>query len=311
MSQAQYEIITDNTDSKTLKRITIHKSYNSGTIKNLIELGRERKALNIEQCATFIELMNDKEGNEKIARANFCRDRLCSVCAWRRQARFLATTEPALRKLDIETSGKAQYIFITLTVRNCEASSLSDTISRILKAWDRLYKRKPFSAFALGAIRSVEVTYNQITETYHPHLHALVLVRNEYFERANYMSAEKLSAVWAHCLNVDYEPIVNIEAVTERNAGSSARTGAALEVMKYSLKTSDYAISPAVTETLYVALHGRRLISFSGIISRARKELSFEDLYEDNLTDDIEEAAAEARSVLYLFSPEGWKIIGE
>lgn len=308
ISQAELETIAENTESKTLKRITIHKSYNRGTIEHLITLGQLRKASNIDNCATFIEIQKDKNDIERITRANFCRDRLCSICAWRRQARFLATTEPALRKIDIETSGKAQYIFVTLTVKNCPAGELKQNISNILKAWDRLYKRKPFANMALGCIRSVEVTYNQLTKEYHPHLHALVLVRNEYFQKENYISEDKLSALWQHCLNVEYNPIVNIEAVKQRNAGQSAVVSASLEVMKYSLKTKDYAVSPEVTETLFYALHGRRLISFSGVIAKARKELAFVDLYEDALTDDIVEQP-EARRELYLFSASGWKII--
>ena len=310
ISQGQFDLIADNVESKTLKRITIHKSYNRGTIENLIALNQLRKASNIDSCATFIEIQKDLDNIERITRANFCRDRLCSVCAWRRQARFLATTEPALRKIDIETSGKAQYIFITLTVKNCIGKELKQNVSNILKAWDRLYKRKPFTNMALGCIRSVEVTYNQLTETYHPHLHALVLVRNEYFQKENYINENKLSALWQHCLNIDYEPIVNIEAVKDRNAGQSARVSASLEVMKYSLKTKDYSISPEVTETLFYSLHGRRLISFSGVIAKARKELAFVDLYEDSLTDDII-PGVEARKELYLFSPSGWKIIRE
>jgi hypothetical protein len=80
--------------------------------------------------------------------------------------------------------------------------------------------------------------------------------------------------------------------------------------MKYSLKTKDYAISPEVTETLFLALHSRRLISFSGVIARARKELAFADLYEDTLIDDID-SEVEARKELYLFSASGWKIVQE
>lgn len=310
ISQEQFDSIADAVESKTMKRITIHKSYNKKTVENLLELGQHRKAINIDNCATFIEISKGADEIERITRANFCRDRLCSICAWRRQARFLATTEPALRKIDIETSGNAQYIFVTLTVRNCTDKELKATISNVLRAWDRLYKRKPFSTNALGCIRSVEVTYNQITDTYHPHIHALVLMKNEYFQRENFITEERLSAIWGHCLNVDYTPITNIASVTQQNAGQSAVMSASLEVMKYSLKTKDYAISPRVTETLFIALHGRRLISFSGVIAQARKELAFADLFEDDLTDDIENVP-QARKELYLFSASGWKIITE
>ena len=310
ISQEKLDAIADGVESKTLKRLTIHKAYNKDIVKNLIELKQLKKAYNIDSCGTFIEISNGNDGIERITRANFCRDRLCSICAWRRQARFLATTEPALRKIDIETSGKAQYIFLTLTVKNCAGAQLKETISTIMKAWDRLYKRKPFAGLSLGCIRSCEVTYNQVTKTYHPHIHALVLVKNEYFQVGNYINENQLSAIWQHCLGCDYLPITNISAVKQRNAGQSAIVSASLEVMKYSLKTKDYAISPEVTETLFFALHSRRLISFSGVIAQARKELKFADIYEDTLIDDVD-SGVEARKELYLFSASGWKIVHE
>lgn len=310
ISQEKFDTICDGVESKTLKRLTIHKAHNKDIVKNLLELKQLKKAYNIDSCGTFIEISQGSDGIERITRANFCRDRLCSICAWRRQARFLATTEPALRKIDIETSGKAQYIFLTLTVKNCAGAQLKETISTIMKAWDRLYKRKPFAGLSLGCIRSCEVTYNQLTNTYHPHIHALVLVKNEYFQVGNYINENQLSAIWQHCLGCDYLPITNISAVTQRNAGQSAVVSASLEVMKYSLKTKDYAISPDVTETLFYALHSRRLISFSGVIAQARKELAYTDIYDDTLVDDVD-SGVEARKELYLFSASGWKIVQE
>lgn len=308
ISQAKYEQIADATESNLLKRVTIHKSLNAPIVRNLAYLDYTTKARNIDECGTFLEIYKDSLGIERISRANFCRERMCSVCAWRRQSRFLATTEPALRKIDIETDGKAKYIFITLTVKNCSAENLSSQITSLLRAWDRLYKRNPFAKYCAGAIRNLEVTYSKSSRTYHPHLHILALMKNEYFKKGNYIETAELSFMWKHALNVDYEPIVHLESIKSKHACETPLLSASLEVMKYSLKTTDYAISPKVTETLMLALKGRRLISFSGIIAQARKELKFAELDEDNLTDDITEEDINARKVLYLFTPTGWKI---
>jgi plasmid rolling circle replication initiator protein Rep len=308
LSQEQYNDIGENAPLKTLRKVSILKGYNVPIIKTLLDLGESRKAAAIEQCGTFLEIYNDADGIERVKNSNFCRERLCSVCAWRRQARFLATTEPALKKIDIEHNGKAQYIFVTLTVKNCSAKALSGEITRILKAWDRLYKRKPFAAFALGGVRSVEVTYNAEENTYHPHLHALLLMKNEYFKRGNIISQQKLRVLWQHALQYSYEPFVYIQSIKAQQ-GKDERIGATLETIKYSLKTKDFAISAEVTKTLMVALKGRRLISFFGVVAAARRDLNYQDLFNDNLNDDIEAGAACARSVLYLFSPAGWKIV--
>lgn len=308
ISQDKYTEISENCESKTLKKVTIHKGINVPIVKNLVALGQVKKAINIDECGTFLELYTDQQGIERISRANFCRERMCSVCAWRRQARFLATTEPALQKIDIETSGKAKYIFVTLTAKNCRGKELSAEITHLLKAWDRLYKRKPFANCSLGAIRNIEVTYNKSARTFHPHLHILLLMENSYFKKSNYLEVETLALLWKHALDVDYTPIVDIRSIKSKHACDNPLMNASLEVMKYSLKTTDYAISPHVTEALMNALKGRRLISFSGIIAEARKALKYAELDDDNLTDDITEDTREARKVLYLFTPSGWKI---
>ncbi len=310
ISQEKYTEIGENCESKTLKKITIHKGFNVPIIKNLVVLGEAKRAINIDECGTFLELYTDPAGVERISRANFCRERMCSVCAWRRQARFLATTEPVLQKIDIETSGKAKYIFITLTAKNCKGKDLSAEITHLLKAWDRLYKRKPFTKCSLGGIRNIEVTYNKNSRTFHPHLHILLLMDNTYFHKGNYLEAEKLALLWKHALDVDYTPLVDVRCIKSKHANENPLMGVSLEVMKYSLKTTDYAISPKVTETLMHALKGRRLISFSGVIAEARKAMKYAELDDDNLTDDITEEAREARKVLYLFTPNGWKIEG-
>lgn len=308
ISQEKYAELSENCESKTLKKVTIHKGFNVPIVKNLVVLGQVKKAINIDECGTFLELYTDRQGIERISRANFCRERMCSVCAWRRQSRFLATTEPALKKIDVETAGKAKYIFITLTAKNCKGSELSAEISHLLKAWDRLYKRKPFANCSLGAIRNIEVTYNKSARNFHPHLHILLLMENSYFKKGNYLSAETLALLWKHALDVEYMPIVDVRSIKSNHACENPLMGASLEVMKYSLKTTDYAISPRVTETLMNALKGRRLISFSGIIADARRALKYAELDDDNLTDDITEDSYEARKVLYLFTPSGWKI---
>lgn len=308
LSQEQYTDIGENAPLKTLRKVSILKGYNVPIIKTLLQLGENRKATAIEQCGTFLDIWHDNAGVEHVKNSNFCRERLCSVCAWRRQARFLATTEPALQKIDIEHGNKAQYVFITLTVKNCAAGALSGEITRILKAWDRLYKRKPFSAFALGGVRSVEVTYNSETNTYHPHLHALLLMKNEYFKRGNIISQHKLRILWQHALQYDYEPYTYIQSIKAKE-GKEERISATLETIKYSLKTKDFAISAEVTHTLMSALKGRRLISFFGVVAAARREMNMPDIFSDNLNDDVDINAAKARSVLYCFSASGWQIV--
>lgn len=80
---------------------------------------------------------------------------------------------------------------MTLTVPNCEGDQLSDTLDEMrhqLKLCRRQIRRT--RGLEYKGVRSVEVTYNPETETYHPHFHIAVCgrstaiaVRDEWLER--------------------------------------------------------------------------------------------------------------------------------
>lgn len=156
-------------------------------------------------------------------------------------ARFLRATPLILR--DYPT---ARFIFLTLTVRNCDMSELRSTLDQMGKAWKRMIERKAFPA--IGFARSTEVTRNwdvhykgvyqgrmggktldkwrkdhkgykaseltlRATTEVHPHFHALLMVNPGYFDGKNYLSHQDWVELWQSCLRVDYTPIVNIKAV--------------------------------------------------------------------------------------------------
>lgn len=52
---------------------------------------------------------------------------------------------------------KARWLFLTLTVRNCEVSELAATLKAMNEAWQRLVKREEFKPVQ-GWLRTTEVT---------------------------------------------------------------------------------------------------------------------------------------------------------
>ena len=51
-----------------------------------------------------------------------------------------------------------RFVFLTLTVKNCEIGELRSTLQHMNKSWQRLKDRKEFMAGVEGWIRTTEIT---------------------------------------------------------------------------------------------------------------------------------------------------------
>lgn len=205
----------------------------------------------------------------------FCRVRLCPICQWRRSLKLFAQTIEAVKIL--EQQQNTAFAFLTLTVKNCAANELSNTISHLLSSFRLLSRQKPFLAAFTGWQRSLEVTYNATTDTYHPHLHILLCCKQSYFKSRYYLSHAQLQAMWQAAAKLDYEPQVHIQRVKSGNPAAVA------ELTKYTTKPSDYLdgsdldATMATVQVLDAALHRRRLVAFGGRFADVRKQLNLED----------------------------------
>ena len=223
----------------------------SQKIANLFEgTIRNRLASSIKACAGKLEFgwLTDSETGEtrlKLKSAFLCRARFCVVCQWRKSvmwtAKFLQAMPAILRDYPI-----ARFLFLTLTVKNCELVELRSTVDHMNKAWQRLSQRKDFPA--IGFVKSAEVTRNwdvyykgayqgrlggktldkwkrehkgykakelvlESTTEVHPHLHVLLMVESGYFAGKNYMNQKDWTELWQSCLRINYSPIVDIRAI--------------------------------------------------------------------------------------------------
>lgn len=258
-------------EQKTLRKLCRKKNENIDIINYLYEIGEDIKANNIKQCATFIGI-TELNGVSKIVKSNFCRERVCKICAWRRQAKFISQMIPTLSSL--QQKGYS-FIFATLTLKNCKYDEVSKNIDVLMEGYNLLCKRREIKRAWKGMCRSVELTYNDITDTFHPHIHVLIAIDETYMD--NYITQARLSTIWKECVNAEYTPVVDIRKVNDN-------TKATLETLKYALKPTQY--KQALNVFLY-ELKGRRLISFSGVIAKQRQLLKYSSLEDDNLNDDI------------------------
>jgi plasmid rolling circle replication initiator protein Rep len=182
-----------------------------------------------------------------------------------------------------------RWIFVTLTVKNCELTNLRNTLNWMNTAWGRLMKRKEFPA--LGFIKSVEVT-RSADGTAHPHFHCLMLVPGGYFKRG-YLSHAKWQELWKSCLKTDYAPILDVRVVKSTKApldDSLEASNAALliaicETLKYAVKPNDLFADPHWLDELTKQLQKTRAVSVGGCL----KEFFSEDDPEDLINGEIEE----------------------
>lgn len=262
-------------EQKLFQKLAIKKAYNKQVIEYLRAVHEPDRADRVLHCGEHIGITTI-DGIAKIVKADFCRERLCAVCAWRRQAKFTAQTFPILSIL--EQRGY-EFIFVTLTIANMKYDKLEAAVDSLLCGYALLRHRRKIKRSWVGIIRSVEMTYNADSNTFHPHLHLLVAVPHEYFiNRDLYITQGELADMWADCIGACYTPVCHIEKV------KGDTTAAAVETIKYALKPTD--AKQAFSAFFYI-LRGRRLISFCGIFAKLRRELKYSD-FENILTDDVD-----------------------
>lgn len=260
---------------KTLKKCEIKRSYNKSVVDWFYAHNLPQYAQAVEDCATYIGFTNVGDVAH-IVKSNFCRKRLCNICAWRRQSKFTAQMFPVI---NILSSQGYRFIFATATVPNVPLNQLKSTIDLLLKSYDRLLKHRKIKRAWEGKIRALEVTYNAEAETFHPHIHVMVAVTEDYFSDPDlYITENEFREYWEESLHsmFDYPLQVDLRAIKDEVKGT-------IETLKYSFKSSQYTTA---IQGFFECLGGRRLVSFSGVFAKIRKELQYTD-FDINLNDDI------------------------
>lgn len=258
------------------------------------------KAARLRECATFLSYKKTDKGL-RLDRANFCRVRLCPICQWRRSLKVFGQTCKVINAY--EEKAKHAYAMLTLTVKNCEVDELTDTISAMLKAWDRMSRTAQWKKVVLGWYRGTEITHNLEADTYHPHFHVLLAFRKSYFTSRYYLKHEQWRDMWRAAMRLDYDPVVSIEKCYGGNAAAIA------EVTKYSTKPSDYIIpddwdlTESAVAVLDKALDKRRFVAYGGEFSEIRKQLNLDDPESGDLihVDDDAALAAEGKILTYFW----------
>ena len=202
----------------------------------------EQYSTKIERCGAWLKFVRATTGL-KLVEAMFCKVPNCPMCQWRRSQKWRAKFLEMLPEIQDQFSNH-KWLFLTLTIKNCDLDDLKTTIKCLNDAFNRLSKQAGFPF--VGLVKSVEVTrvwdcYDAFTGQFvgrhgskwffqyqkenntalrleptnevHPHLHIVGMVKPSYFGGNYYLKHSDWVAMWKQALRIDYTPMVNIKAV--------------------------------------------------------------------------------------------------
>lgn len=267
-------------------------------------------SLRMQHCADRLSFRRDwqdpvQPGKLHLARAYFCRVRLCPMCQWRRSLKAHGQLRQVVDYLAAKRTKEGRkpyrYILLTLTVRNCKGARLAATLDELQAGWQRLVQRAPVRKVVQGYFRAVEITYNRKEDSYHPHIHALLAVNSSYFTGRDYLSQATWCDLWRACARLDYFPQVDVR----RTTGAAA---AVAEVAKYATKASDYLMPSDVDrmadvlDTLMIACNKRRFAAWGGVLADAHRYLQLDDVEDGDLIHTGYDDAGESEAGAALWS---------
>jgi plasmid rolling circle replication initiator protein Rep len=242
----------------------------------------------VGSCGNYLKFgaCTNVEHGKKLIEAYFCKARLCVTCQGRRS--LLVRKEV----LDLVHWHREKYstdipLLLTLTVVNVPGDELGRTIDHMNKALRRLMRRKVIKRSIRSWFRSLEITYNQERQDFHPHFHILLMVPRNYFDTRYdfYIPQQEWLRLWKASMRDDRITQIDIRTIKARKEGTLESLAA--EVAKYATKPSDYIkedsngdleASPLVVENLHYGIKGRRLIGYGGLFEKIRKEKKLTDL---------------------------------
>lgn len=277
--------------SESLKKITLHKLIvEKVNIAKMLE--QSNRTERIEVCGSMLKFLKERnvvseEIRRRLVKANFCKYRFCPMCQWRKARKVCREVLGRLRTINEAHNGVA-LLFLTLTIKNEPLTELNRTIKHLSASFNRMQKTQQYKSAVLGSIRAIEfLGDNTEAGECHPHFHCLLVVPKSYFKSRDYINFEEWTALWQRSLRVDYRPIINVQRVKPKGK-MSAIVAAALEVVKYSVTSSDLEkLTKEDFQELDRQTRNIRQYNYSGELKDA--EPTFDDIEDESLLELLEE----------------------
>lgn len=309
------------TESAELKKkFTPHKTKSLDLAEVYFRLGYETNANRVLGCGDFLQFAHEIDNSGtispegKLHHANFCKDRLCPMCAWRRSYKIFGQVSQIMELIGREY----KFLFLTLTVPNCTGEALSDTLNRLNSGFYALSRYKAVQKVLKGSFRALEVTYNRKTNMYHPHIHAVLAVPKGYATSRDYIQRDTWLELWKKAYKDDSITQVDIRVAKNKHSGQEENASdflgsAVAEICKYAVKSDDFLfpddmeLSANVVRTLTSALFHRRLALFTGCFKEAFRKLGLDDAESEDA--DLTHLSGKLNPALaWLICTYGWSM---
>lgn len=247
---------------QTLVGITLQKRVNVKNSLSLVDVKSpfEKKYWETWNCGRHMLQNNDKFHRK------LCRRRWCTTCSRIRTAEYMNGYGHLLEDFE-------QPTYVVLTMQNCkgrELKSMYEKIVEVLRKARRNYtkatKEKP------SGIWTFECTYNEETDTYHPHV-------NVVFD--TYNAAKYTLDYWMQYWMKRGRNKVNRKAQSIQDLTRDEK--ALKEVFKYVTKhMTDSDNKPEAQDHIFRTIHGKRIVQPFGKLRKVKIEKP------EEITDTVE-----------------------
>lgn len=200
-----------NTYSPLMKHETAQKHRQMGLrklLKKAIILdpqvkNKSKKIYEIMTCGAIHQYFVDRTNKHKHEYMGYyCHERLCPICCRRKAFKNRLKLKTILKYLNHHyryDNGNPRYltIFCTFTIPDVpdNAKAIKHSYKKLHRNIRIMLKTKRYNGFTKhnpkgiikGGIIKTEITFNNKKDKFHPHLHALLLVRRSYFTSRYYI----------------------------------------------------------------------------------------------------------------------------
>ena len=242
----------------------------------------EKKHEKIKDCSVQLwketwehQISFDKK---ELFSSNSCQLRFCPVCSWRKALKSSAILYTNLSKMQ-----NVNFLFLTLTLKNCDILDLKDTLKLMSESFARLRKTSEWIKNIKGYIRAVEITVADDGKM-HPHFHVLLQVIPTYGKhKGYYISQQEFTNLWQNSLKIDYKPIVDVRVIRPKNEGKDSLISSVAETVKYTLKSSDILkMNQDTFPILDLSMKGVKTLNCGGSLLHCLKPSENEEINQED-----------------------------
>lgn len=207
----------------------------------------------LQNCRKFAWFVRNKVTKKLRVSSSRCKLRWCPIC---RDVERMIKTRACDEWLRVQEYPK----MITLTLKHSD-DPLELQINRIYKSFRLLRRRAYFQRLITGGVWFFQMTFNQRTEQWHPHIHCLVA--------GKFLPHARLKTLW-HKITGDSN-VVDIRPVKDLENAST-------EVARYATSPADLtAVSLEEAKTVHYATKHRRICGSWGSAKKVTLKPTLQD----------------------------------